>query len=499
MQTHHLDKERELVKNLHRLNKSLTWHAHAERSIARRWIRAAFREPNIAAIQHFVESQYPLLSKTENLDLIGEIHQLNHHVHAVFHKSPEKSALMAQLHKLESNGDERVIHEIESEIARQIPPGYFPPFKRDTKGHLVDPSKQLHHFREFLIEALKALGDPIHATHLEKDKHFTVKTAVRSAIQVADLAFLACFESFFQRMDVHLPKDPHKGAKEGRDWLHTHYANPQKLNEWKEEHPLNEEETLPSFLLQPVHARHLVPSEMALLRNKSVQFMHRITTLPPQLAGNKNIFLLIINKWGGKTFPKELYKLPLYFLSVTTDSITTSFPHGLAHLKETLNIFNCIGPSIDQLPDELFHLFNLSFLRFDNSNIESVSREISKLVNLKHLELQYNPFLEKLPPEIGQLTQLKTLSCKACDLLELPKEIGNCASLVSLDITENPRLKHLPNELGHLKNLEVLLCDNGSLPYLPSNLVHCRKLVQIGHLWHVSSGIPLPDFLTQRK
>lgn len=495
----HLEKERELIRGLKQLNKTLAWHVRVDKSIAGRWVRAALRTPSLDNIENLIEHNFLLLNQTDNIDLINEIQHLNHNIHAVFHKSPQKAALLAKLQELTVKGDTRVIHEIETEMANQIPEGYFPLFKRDTKGHLLEPAKQLQQFRTFLVESLKALGDPVQADHIERDHHFSVKIAVKVASHLADLAFLACFGGLFERMRVPLSKDLHKAAKQGREWFHTHYANPQKFQEWEEQFPAEGTNLLPTFLSQPVYARHIVPSEIAYLRNKSIHFVNRIATLPPQLSSNKNIYLVIINRWGGKIFPKELYDLPLYFLSITTDSSVNLFPPGLSQLKETLNVFNCSGPTVYQLPEELFHLINLTFLSFDNSSIESLSPKIANLNNLKHLKLDNNPFLEKLPPEIGQLTHLQTFSCKGCDLLELPAEIGHCKGLVNLDVSENPRLTRFPKELGHLKNLEILLCDSTAIPFLPHELTHCHKLIQIGHDWHINSGIPLAEFLGQPK
>lgn len=226
---------------------------------------------------------------------------------------------------------------------------------------------------------------------------------------------------------------------------------------------------------------------------------HKIGSIPPQIFNNKNIRFLVLHHWGNKEFPKELYKMPLFYLALRALPPIETIHPGIGQLKNTLTLLNCTGLNVQELPEELFQLTNLEFLRLEHTQLESLSSNIGKLQKLKNLELERCPFLQTLPSEIGSLAQLKVLTCKNTDLTALPKEIGRCTQLQSIDIRNNPHLTQFPVELGQLQSLEALLCDDSALPHLPAELANCPKLIQIGNLWRIESGISLKDFLINRN
>lgn len=83
---------------------------------------------------------------------------------------------------------------------------------------------------------------------------------------------------------------------------------------------------------------------------------------------------------------------------------------ALSSLKK-LSIWNLSKNTrqIKQLPIELFHLKNLTFLVFNGIGLEELPKEIGNLTNLEYLYLNDNN-LTKIPEQIAKLKKLKEIT-----------------------------------------------------------------------------------------
>ncbi|KAI8644808.1 hypothetical protein BD408DRAFT_383043 [Parasitella parasitica] len=102
------------------------------------------------------------------------------------------------------------------------------------------------------------------------------------------------------------------------------------------------------------------------------------------------------------------------------------------------------------------YLENLSSLLLQNNNLETIPKEIWRLINLHELNLGCNQ-LKILPKEIGLLVHLQELFLHSNQLTNIPSQIGYLQQLQVLDLTDN-QLESLPGEVVtrmHLKNLWV--------------------------------------------
>jgi Leucine-rich repeat (LRR) protein len=85
-----------------------------------------------------------------------------------------------------------------------------------------------------------------------------------------------------------------------------------------------------------------------------------------------------------------------------------------------------------------------------------------ELESIRRLDLE-NSQLQSIPKEIGGLKGLKRLYLHNNQPQSIPKEIGELKSLERLYLRNN-QLQSIPKEIGELKNLEWLDLGNNQLP-----------------------------------
>ena len=103
------------------------------------------------------------------------------------------------------------------------------------------------------------------------------------------------------------------------------------------------------------------------------------------------------------------------------------------------------------LSPALWTFTHLTGLYLRDNGIQRIPTEISKLKNLKKLDLSMNK-LRSLPIELGDIIELNELNLSYNSLRALPNEIGRLFRLKSLGLQGNP----LPNEIMNL-SLDKLL------------------------------------------
>ena len=162
------------------------------------------------------------------------------------------------------------------------------------------------------------------------------------------------------------------------------------------------------------------------------------------------------------------------------------------------------GPDLDDLPPELFAMFDLEVLDLSPERqsciyyrLTEVPAAISRLVNLKVLMLDTNGLTE-LPEELCLLSHLEKLSLSNNHLGDLPQNFHKLQSLKSLHAANNSfvvlpeslcelsnmyfldfsdnKLVSLPKNIGKLKKLETLILFKNSLTQLPDAICELREL-----------------------
>jgi Leucine-rich repeat (LRR) protein len=110
--------------------------------------------------------------------------------------------------------------------------------------------------------------------------------------------------------------------------------------------------------------------------------------------------------------------------------------------------------NLEILPDTVTQLSRLQILCVFNNKIKALPTEIGKLSNLQELWAFGNQLTE-LPESIGNLTQLRHLHLSSNQIKKIPPSIGNLIHLQELSLTGNP-IESLPAEIAQLTNLKRL-------------------------------------------
>ena len=164
---------------------------------------------------------------------------------------------------------------------------------------------------------------------------------------------------------------------------------------------------------------------------------------------------------------------------------------GLVSLKKLFLDYN----SIECIPSEIWQLKNLRELNLAGNFLETLPSEISSLKSLDSLSLDVNKF-KVFPEVLTELKNLKYLGLGMNQICEIPESIENLRNLRILVLNRN-RIYRLPRTLGNLKSLERLSLGNNRLETLPESL---GKLNSLKELWIESNNLTfLPKFLFKLK
>src|SRR5690606_11492518 len=131
----------------------------------------------------------------------------------------------------------------------------------------------------------------------------------------------------------------------------------------------------------------------------------------------------------------------------------TEVPASLWKLK---NLRVLVLPhSIAKLPPGIGNLSALESWQISGPALHSVARELSRLTSLHTLRIEGNAQVEELPDEIGELANLTKLSAYHLGLTSVPASITKLAKLRELSLSGNT-LTQLAWILCALPNLRVL-------------------------------------------
>ncbi len=141
------------------------------------------------------------------------------------------------------------------------------------------------------------------------------------------------------------------------------------------------------------------------------------------------------------------------------------------------------------IPPAISRLTELRVLDLEGNELSgTIPPELGRLDKLEILDLghwgaTHNSFTGDIPAELGNLTNLKVLDMSYGGLDgNIPAELGNLAALEELDLWNNPLRGQIPRELGRMVSLRVLYLGGyvsrltGTVPPEMADLTRLRDL-----------------------
>ena len=159
-----------------------------------------------------------------------------------------------------------------------------------------------------------------------------------------------------------------------------------------------------------------------------------------------------------------------------------SLPAALSRLTELRRIDLYENALIGPVPPALGRLSKLTGLYlFDNNLTGAIPKELGQLTNLTRLDLDTNQLTGAIPSELGNIAKLTHLHLFANSLTgEIPSELGSLANLEVLDLNGNQLSGGIPTQLGSLSKLNELILNNNQLTgSIPSELGNLANLTEL--------------------
>jgi Leucine-rich repeat (LRR) protein len=124
---------------------------------------------------------------------------------------------------------------------------------------------------------------------------------------------------------------------------------------------------------------------------------------------------------------------------------------------------------------------NLSLGRVEHFPSRSIPSEISRLKNLRYLDMSFSSMTGTLPSELGLLQNLTSLDISGNAILgTIPTELGNMIRLNSLILYMNDVSGTIPSEVGRLKQMKHISLDTNFLfGVIPSEICLLENLVDL--------------------
>lgn len=171
------------------------------------------------------------------------------------------------------------------------------------------------------------------------------------------------------------------------------------------------------------------------------------------------------------------------FGQVSNDKIYNSINEALSNPLEA-KILYLSDTNLIELPIEILKLEKLERIELDgnpNINIEQVLGIISKIKNLKYLDLSEDN-ISILPETIGSLKNLEFLYLDDNNISVLPKSINNLSKLIELHIDSNKlyKLSFIDSDLPNLTNINLNYNDFTEFPIELCTLKNIRRVM----LWY---------------
>lgn len=206
---------------------------------------------------------------------------------------------------------------------------------------------------------------------------------------------------------------------------------------------------------------------------------NRISTIPSMLLQKEWIKSLDLNSNLITEIPSDTFKefnrnkCNLEDLSLNWNNIN-QIPEELFINVNKLKNFWISSKEITKIPDSIWDLTDLQNLNISNTWIETIPDSI---VNCKNLETFYADYckLNRLPNWFGELTKLKSLDLSSNNLSTI-LDLSKLTNLKHLDISYNKELKSIPEiSYDKLETLRITWCDN-TIPSIEEFKNNANKL-----------------------
>ncbi|XP_039119426.1 receptor-like protein Cf-9 [Dioscorea cayenensis subsp. rotundata] len=257
---------------------------------------------------------------------------------------------------------------------------------------------------------------------------------------------------------------------------------------------------------------HLNLSYSGLLVGQVPISISRLTKLISLDLSTYDIYPLKLEKPDLGTLIGDLSHLKeLYLDEVDISSSTTEWSQAISHSVPGLEALSLIDCSLSGPIDSSFSkLQNLSILHLDSNSLSQVpeffakfpslsvlslsgcgleeffpTRVFEELLNLKTLDLSYNPMLARvslgsLLNSLLKLKSLTSLKLAGCNFSEpIPRSIWNLSELVNLNLADNHLFGDLPPMPASSKISILDLSYNNVTGLISSTLSSARQLVSL--------------------
>ncbi len=152
----------------------------------------------------------------------------------------------------------------------------------------------------------------------------------------------------------------------------------------------------------------------------------------------------------------------------------TLFTEALAEFWERLEGLYLRNNHIAWLPEEMSRLRNLKNLDLSYNCLKQFPEPITTIETLRDLILRGNE-LTGISPNICRLGSLMRLHCDTNQIESIPPSIGRLPEVVDLDLSRN-QLGTLPEEISHMQSLARLWLNQNPLEHIPSQIIYKRGL-----------------------
>ncbi|CAH3139599.1 unnamed protein product [Porites lobata] len=219
-----------------------------------------------------------------------------------------------------------------------------------------------------------------------------------------------------------------------------------------------------------------------------------LTDLPPEFSSLKQLESLNFGNNKFEDLPEVLSFLSglqrLHLFNNQLKKLNSVVLSGL----QKLTFLNLNGNQLQSLPKEINRLVSLQFLSVDHNQLHSVPTEICHLINLAELHLADNQ-ISSLPEDVAFLRNLTKLYVYKNLIEELPEGLSKCTQLRVLDVSAN-RLRIFPAELAHLPLKELYCEENNLLQHIP---VHSQQEDEVLTLKEITARFVLKELRDGRS
>ncbi|GKV26032.1 hypothetical protein SLEP1_g35393 [Rubroshorea leprosula] len=181
----------------------------------------------------------------------------------------------------------------------------------------------------------------------------------------------------------------------------------------------------------------------------------------------------------GGNFPNSIFRFPnlnIFYLvgegALTIDLPSSNWSSPLQDLD--LDVMDCGR----RLPESIGDLKSLQYLGLGCNLEGSIPTSLTKLTQLRSLQLSSNHFSGPIPASIGNLSQLTVLDLKFNILSrQIPSSLANLTQLTVLDLSDNHFSGPITAFIGNLSQLTILMLSLNNLSgQIPSSLANLTEL-----------------------